>query len=447
MTPWPELDVTNIHTIFDDTATANEELQHGDQGGVVTAYLAMPVAKSKVTAKAKAVASTTAVKAGAKLMAKALAGPPPPPKASQQQEVCPHEEVRTGSNQYLSWTTCKACSLRLETGAPRAPKTKSVAATETPNECLHANVRTGANQFVSYKTCKDCNTRLETGPPKAPKTKSGADLTVPPPTKATRALPSAAAATDGECPHTSVRSGANQYSSYVTCTLCNVRLSTTPKAKSFVGLAEAMTNSREDEETEEAKAKSHAEVMGLITKITEDTSLAMTAEIEEMVETLRAKVGIGIWDTGCRKTVAGATWIKTYVQALAGLGYTAEFAACTEKFKFGNQGTLACTRCWYLPVMMNGRMGTLAVHEVAGDCPLLISEESMTRLGVVLRLRAKRIDIEDLEIAGEELEFHPRSGHPIVRLLPTTKNATAGATCEDQFVGQIKIDMPEDSDG
>ena len=82
--------------------------------------------------------------------------------------------------------------------------------------------------------------RLETGTPKAP------------PTKATMVSPSAAAATDGDCPHTSVRSGANQYSSYVTCTLCNVRLSTTPKAKSFVGLAEALTNSREDEETEEA---------------------------------------------------------------------------------------------------------------------------------------------------------------------------------------------------
>ena len=68
--------------------------------------------------------------------------------------------------------------------------------------------------------------------------------------------------------------------------------------------------------------------------------------------------------------------------------------------------------------MMYGRMGTLAVHEVAGDCPLLISEESMAKLGVVLRLRAKKIDIEDLEIVGEDLEFHPRSGHPIVRLLP-----------------------------
>ena len=88
--------------------------------------------------------------------------------------------------------------------------------------------------------------------------------------------------------------------------------------------------------------------------------------------------------------MAGATWIKTYAQALAGLGYTDELAAFTEKFKFGNQGTLPCEKCWYLSVMMYGKMGTLAVHEVAGDCPLLISEEAMTRLGVVLRLRATR---------------------------------------------------------
>ena len=224
-------------------------------------------------------------------------------------------------------------------------------------------------------------------------------------------------------------------------------MSTTPKAKSFVGLAEVLMNdrdtSREEDESEEAKARSQAEVMDLITKISEDHCLVMTAEIEEMVKTLREKVGIGIWDTGCRKTVAGATWIKTYVQALSGMGYAAEFAACTEKFKFGNQGTLKCTRCWYLPVMMYGRMGTLAVHEVAGDCPLLISEESMAKLGVVLRLRAKKIDIEDLEISGEDLEFHPRSGHPIVRLLPTTRNDMAGAVVEEQFVGEITIDMPD----
>ena len=70
----------------------------------------------------------------------------------------------------------------------------------------------------------------------------------------------------------------------------------------------------------------------------------------------------------------------------------------------------------------------------------------MTRLGVVSRLRAKKIDIEDLEIAGEVLELHPRSGHPIVRLLPTVRNHTAGAAYEEHFVGQIAIDMPESAE-
>ena len=108
--------------------------------------------------------------------------------------------------------------------------------------------------------------------------------------------------------------------------------------------------------------------------------------------------------------MAGSTWIHTYVQALAGLGYPSEFAPCVEKFKFGTQGTLMSSKCWYLPVMLYGRMGTLAVHEVPGDCPLLISEESMTRLGVVLRLRDKKIDIEDLQVTGCKLDFHPKSG-------------------------------------
>ena len=65
-------------------------------------------------------------------------------------------------------------------------------------------------------------------------------------------------------------------------------------------------------------------------------------------------------------------------------------------------------------MMLYGRMGTLAVHEVPGECPLLISEE-MVRLEVVLRLRNKKIDIEDLQAKGGKLDFHPKSGHPIAR--------------------------------
>ena len=306
MTPWPELDVTHIHTMFDVAAPAIEELQHEDEGEGPTVYLATAMAKPK----AKAM-TTVHAKATAKMVANALAGPPPPPTASATQEVCPHTSVRTGSNQHVSYVTCKTCNLRLETGPPKASAKKSAAEAAMSVDCLHTNVRSGSNQYISYKTCKDCNTRLETTPTVTKAMSAAGSTEVPPPTKASRTLPSAAAAPE-DCLHTSVRTGANQYSSYVTCKLCNVRLSTTPKAKSFVGTAEALTNVREDnEETEETKAQHQGVVMDLITKITKDTSLVMTAEIEEMVETLRAKVGIGIWDTGCRKTVAGATWIKT----------------------------------------------------------------------------------------------------------------------------------------
>ncbi len=77
---------------------------------------------------------------------------------------------------------------------------------------------------------------------------------------------------------------------------------------------------------------------------------------------------------------------------------------------------------------------------------MLISEESMTRLGVVLRLRDKVIDIEDLQLTGGKLDFHPKSGHPVARLLPTVKNRTAGAAPKNHFIGETVIDIEDEGD-
>ena len=309
MTPWPQLDAHQINTVFEvapipehpqqideeddsdgppplaDSSSSGGPQPLVDSSSSDEAYLATPLVRPKANLKAAPTKSAAAAAAAAPVAkavakAKAVAAPPPPPKATAEQIACPHDKVRAGSNQYISWRTCTACNWRLDTGPPKEPKAKSKAA--TTNDCLHANFRTGSNQYIAWKTCTDCETRLETNPPKAPKSKSTPE---PPPTKASRSLPSAAAATDAECPHTNVRRGANQYTAYVTCTLCGVRLSTTPKAKSFVGLAEVLMNdrdtSREEDESEEAKARSQAEVMDLITKISEDNCLVMTAEIED----------------------------------------------------------------------------------------------------------------------------------------------------------------------
>ncbi len=104
-------------------------------------------------------------------------------------------------------------------------------------------------------------------------------------------------------------------------------------------------NDDPDDDNAEARARGEAEVQGLLSKIMSDETRAMTAEVEELVATLRSKVGVGIWDTGCRKTLAGASWLHNYVQALASLGYPTEFAPCAEKLKFGNQGTHMSEKC------------------------------------------------------------------------------------------------------
>ncbi len=75
------------------------------------------------------------------------------------------------------------------------------------------------------------------------------------------------------------------------------------------------------------------------------------------------------------------------------------------------------------------------MHKVPGECPRLIRGMSMERLGAGLRLRQEKIDIEDLGVQGETLEFHPRSGHPIAQLLPTVKNTVVGAAPDEHFVG------------
>ncbi len=69
---------------------------------------------------------------------------------------------------------------------------------------------------------------------------------------------------------------------------------------------------------------------------------------------------------------------------------------------------------------------------------MLISEESAERLWVVLRLRDNQTDIKDLHVKGGKLELHPRSGHPIARLLATVKDTMIGAATEEHFVGAIE---------
>ena len=67
----------------------------------------------------------------------------------------------------------------------------------------------------------------------------------------------------------------------------------------------------------------------------------------------------------------------------------------------------------------------------------------MRALGVVLNLRKENISIEDLNIERQKLYFHPRSGHPIARLLPTIRNEVVGSCAEESFALTAELDEGE----
>ena len=73
----------------------------------------------------------------------------------------------------------------------------------------------------------------------------------------------------------------------------------------------------------------------------------------------------GIWDSGCRRTVAGSWWIQNYVQEVEARGYTVGYEKDDAVFRFGNQGTLPALRKWKLPVQLYGTLGQMHVSEVA----------------------------------------------------------------------------------
>ena len=242
--------------------------------------------------------------------------------------------------------------------------------------------------------------------------------------------------------------GMNQYCRWQNCQKCGVRLWTSRREESFVGMAECMGaedgESETDDDLKEVQAEQEEieemiDMMGnlieVYTSATEEVQEGAQQSLEETIEKVQQSCGTGIWDTGCRRTLAGSRWIRNYVTALSRLHYKAEWTATNEKFKFGNQGRLNSKKLWHLPIELYGKMGVLSVHEVPGDCPLLISEDSMEKLGVDLKLRKREIDIEDLDVKDAELPFHPRTGHPIAYILPTRVGGIGG---EDkiEFVGE-----------
>ena len=104
----------------------------------------------------------------------------------------------------------------------------------------------------------------------------------------------------------------------------------------------------------------------------------------------------GALDTCCTSCVAGAEWVKIYLDAL-----TPELRKLVQgptksnkQFMFGNQGTLNSAATYHIPIKVGGKLKMLEIDCINSDIPLLISMAAMRDLGMVLDLKHDRITID-----------------------------------------------------
>ena len=139
------------------------------------------------------------------------------------------------------------------------------------------------------------------------------------------------------CPHPrdATKAGKNQYAFWTKCDRCQVRLSYQPvqRDEHFTGMSEVFVCGEDDELDD-----------GVFTvdKKWHDTTKNRTNDLS----------GKGIWDSGCRRTVAGSWWLENFRQQAEARGHKMEYETDDAVFRFGNQGLLKSGRRWRLPVSL-----------------------------------------------------------------------------------------------
>ena len=127
---------------------------------------------------------------------------------------------------------------------------------------------------------------------------------------------------------------------------------------------------------------------------------------------------LAITDTACSKSVAGSSWIDSYLMEARRLGCDPQFTSCREAFKFGASKVFMASYRVVLCFELGGYKVSLRVAVVNGDVPLLVSRGALGALGMVLDVAEnkacfKKLDVKDMALKVTE------TGHPAFQIVPS----------------------------
>ena len=108
---------------------------------------------------------------------------------------------------------------------------------------------------------------------------------------------------------------------------------------------------------------------------------------EKQGKVMSESIGMGILDSACTKTVAGAIWMQEFVATLTEVDRRAvEKSARNSRslYRFGDGVESKSTKAVNIPIHIGSKKKIIEVDVVDNDIPLLISKPTMKFIGMTL---------------------------------------------------------------
>ena len=120
-------------------------------------------------------------------------------------------------------------------------------------------------------------------------------------------------------------------------------------------------------------------------------------------------------DSCCSATIAGQKWLAIYLKALPKdlKALVAGPKPSNKSFMFGNEGTLASSEAYNIPLVIGDTLYNIDIDVVESDIPLLLSKGDMGEIGITLDMKNDTATVD-----GKSIHMITTSaGHPVIPLL------------------------------
>ena len=126
---------------------------------------------------------------------------------------------------------------------------------------------------------------------------------------------------------------------------------------------------------------------------------------------------LGITDTACSKSVAGAKWLETYLREAKRIGDSPRFWSSHDSFRFGASKVFDSSYSVSVTFALGGYVIRVLVAIVQGDVPLLLSRGVLAKLGMIMDVAKNQASFNQIGLDRVQL-VATDTGHPALPVQP-----------------------------